>query len=196
MGHNKVQMLPGYMIFKCWFNSIPFILLLRQEEEKGVSSEPAGFPSKDLNSLFYVQLYFILESCQRIFAIAEQAMNSWSISPAKNTPPFHSHLHHLCVPDKFPHILEDPVQVSLSFYKFPWGPTQKEVPFPGYAAQVCADSPTNSSCFILGSCLHVCLSLWMWTLWEKELFISFPYPHFGTQGLEHSRHLVVLGELN
>lgn len=130
MGHNKVQILPGYMIFKCWFNSIPFILLLRQEEEKGASSEPAGFPSKDLNSLFYVQLYFILESCQRIFTIAEQAMKSWSISPAKNTPPFHSHLHHLCVPDKFPHILEDPVQVSLSI-NFPGDPRRRRCHFLG-----------------------------------------------------------------
>ena len=172
------------MISKRWFNSIPFILLLRQEEDKGPSSESAGFPSKDLNSLFCVQLYFILESCQRIFIVAEHAMNSWSISPAKNIPPFHSHLHVLCVPGKFPHILEDPVQISLSFCKFPWGSRQKELLLPGYAPQVCADSPTSSSYF-RQLFTHLPLPLDVDSLGEGAVyFISISSPWdtgFGTQ---------------
>ena len=47
----------------------------------------------------------------------------------------------------------------MTFCKFPCGPGQNELLFPGYAPQVCEYPSTSSSGFILGSCLHTPFSL-------------------------------------
>lgn len=97
----------------------------------------------------------------KIFTLAEHAMNSWPISSAKNIPPFHPNL-----PVSFVYLINSHISLKTQFKyhflaaNFPGDPGRmSELLFPGYALQVCAHSSTSSSCFILGSCLHVCLSL-------------------------------------
>ena len=41
----------------------------------------------------------------------------------------------LCVPGEFTHVLDDPVQIFLSFCKPPCGPRQNELLLPGYAPE-------------------------------------------------------------
>lgn len=159
MGCNKVQITSGYVISKCPSNSSPFVPLMRQEEDKGASSDPGGLLSEDVSGPFCAQLYFILEPHQRIFTTAEHIMNSWSISSAKNIPlstPIS--LSTLCTwwiptsPRRLSSHITFSLQISL-WTEAIWAAVSRVCP------EVCAYLSTSSSYFILGICLHLCLSL-------------------------------------
>lgn len=72
---------------------------------------------------------------------------------------------------------------------------QNELLLPGYVAQVCAYL-SSSSCFILGSCLHACLSLQTVESLRTEAVYFISVSSAWDMGLEHSIHLIVPVELN